>query len=151
MAKGGWFRLSSRFVINHANKVVKIDSFEDIKDNLRDYEANRLRYLIDKDNSVIGIIVDKDTIITGYLSVIDDRVAKVVMGADVLPTKEQIQKIYSNRVLIAEMMRVSGFAYVTNAWIDDNGSLLVSGEGGYFRPVLKNRDDFASAILVFRI
>ena len=95
LAQGNWPKFSSDFVKRNSEIIFKIRSYETAKDEVRiRYDNKKVMYLVDRNNQMIGIVVDENTIITGIVSeAIKYRIAKKLSVEKRLVTKEEMKRV----------------------------------------------------------
>ena len=98
IAKGNWPKLSKDFVCKNADRIFRVQSFETAKSEVRErYEHVRVRYLIDENNQMLGIVVTKNIIIIGlFYNKVSQGMLECCKYAGHIPAALDIVPIYSN-------------------------------------------------------
>lgn len=141
LAKGNWPKLSDDFLERHKAEIFVVTSKETAKDELQYCQASTTLYLVDKNNQMLGIIVNKGIIITGFIDgVVSYEAAAVYRKGFNLPNKEQMRAISFRLPDIKEKLDVLGLKLAKNYWVTNGYELFVGANQGAIRPHLKKGD-----------
>ena len=150
LSKGNWPKLSEEFVKKHSGQIYMVTSREKAMSEIKSYQFTFPLYLIDENHQMIGILIDKDTVVTGIVEEsVHTRVARCLEKNNMLPTGKQIRLIGHYKEQIDKMMKKAGLTSIvaTNCWLRYKGEVMVWGCPSCFRPVV-NDTDLAALIFV---
>lgn len=69
LSRGNWPKFTQSFVDFHSDIILKVKSYETAKSEVKGrFKGKRVRFLIDKNNQMLGIALDRDTIVTGFVT-----------------------------------------------------------------------------------
>ncbi len=142
LSKGGWPKLSEEFVKKYSGQIFMVTSRETAMSEIRSYQYTWPLYLVDKSHQMIGIIIDKDTVITGFTEEsVYPSLAKRLYVKGYLPTKEQMRLIGENEEQIKKLLkRLDLEVFSSNCWATDGKDVIVWGSPNLFRPVINSSD-----------
>lgn len=121
IAKGNWPKLSNDFVRKNADKIFRVQSCETAKSEvLENYEKANAKYLIDENNQMLGIVLSKNTIITGlFYGKASDGVVECCKYAGYVPSASDIVPIYSNISEINNLLYEIGYNPIIQIYLLD--------------------------------
>ncbi|MBR2923163.1 MAG: hypothetical protein IKC10_07610 [Alphaproteobacteria bacterium] len=141
LAKGNWPKLSDDFLERHKAEIFVVTSKETAKDEIQSCQARTPLYLVDKNNQMLGILVNKSTVVTGFIDeVVCYRVAEVYRVKSNLPNEEQMRAISFRLPDIKKKLDVLGLKLAKNYWVTNDYELFVGASMGVIRPTFKKLD-----------
>lgn len=162
LARGNWPKLSKEFIRENSGQIYRVESWESIKDEIKIYQFLNTFYLVDKNDQMLGILLGRNTVITGVLEdPVNKRTASVLMDEGILPTKQQMSDIGMQHATVSHILNKNGLKFAKNYWVGDWMNLLVwayarpidqlLSKKSMFRPALDKDDDYANLLFVLDV
>ena len=147
LGEGNWPKVSNRFVKMHKNEIFRVKNSDTAMHEVSEkYKETEPKYLIDETNQILGIVIDKDTIIKGIVS--EEVTRELVLSIDCYwLLGETMSRIASKAININKLLKEIEVQPIGNRyWISDDFSTYIWFGLGYSRPPL---DDNETAGLLF--
>lgn len=125
LRKGDWPKLSDSFVQEYEDDVYRVKTSETAKDEVyKNYEDSNPKYLVDEANQLLGIVVDRDIIISGIPSVLVSQKVALDMK-DFWLSAETMDRIAVKAIHINKLLDRLGYDNVNSRyWIAGNCSFI---------------------------
>lgn len=148
LSKGDWPSLSEDFVCRYISLIYYVTSRETAKFEIQSCRFDSPMLLVDKNRKMIGILIDKDTVITGFTKEsIYSEMAAYLNKKDMLPTKKQMRLIDKHKENIDKLLNIVDLKLGSNYWVRDGRDVVVWEYLAWFRPVV-NKSDLACLLFV---
>ena len=158
LGEGNWPKVSNRFVKMHKDEIFRVKNSDTAMHEVSEkYKETEPKYLIDETNQIpqqteietnqiLGIVIDKDTIIKGIVS--EEVTRELVLSINCYwLLGETMSRIASKAININKLLKEIEVQPIGNRyWISDDFSTVIWFGSGYSRPPL---DDNETAGLLF--
>lgn len=125
MAKGNWPRFSRKFIKKNKDLIFSVSSYDSVKSI--HYNRDKPSYLVDMGGRMLGIIVNKHTIIRGIVDYqIDKSMAEYLKVWHLLPDGTKMMSVGENLECVNQLLNQIGeFDLEESYWFKSSASSFI--------------------------
>lgn len=128
MMSGNWPKFSKKFILRNKSLIFRVNSLETVKEEVAcNYNFDHPRYLIDKNSQMLGIVVNKNIIISNVVNYQASKLMAYRLGyRKLLPKNKEMAIVGTKLYEINRLLAKLNYQQIeNNCWCEGETGMMI--------------------------